>query len=295
MSHRANYWLAQLEPKRVKPGAFRVLFHLCDFHNDERDPRRACFPSQDTLRKRTGMANGTLNSALAQLETDGLIRRIRSTIPGEAKRRTYYILECDFARLGEQTPQNGVSPNSGAPEAAQKLTPVSEEANSGFSGGKLRPTGDDPVRNLKGKNVCGSEGDHIQQTPDGFEEFWEVYPRVRDRVTSCKLFADAVKAGVDPKWIVKAAKRYASENAKNNAAYIAYSTNWLEASRWQDCPQDVPARETGSVAEKVARFWADKIISGQYVPQSAINPALAEYLLENKLVAETDLHRAGLM
>jgi len=124
MSHRANYWLAQIEPSKVKPGAFRVLFHLCDHHNDERDPTLACFPSQQTLREKTGMANGTLNDALARMETDGLLRRIRSTKPGSSERRTYYVLGCDFDRVDQQTPDSGVSTNSGPPETGTKQTPV---------------------------------------------------------------------------------------------------------------------------------------------------------------------------
>lgn len=149
MSHRANYWLASLNPTRVKSGAFRVLFHLCDHHNGEADPSKACFPSQETLKGRTGMSNGALNDALAQLENDALIRRIRSTQPGTSTRRTYYVLECDFAYLDRQTPETGVSTNSGGPETAQKQTPVFGVANSGFQGGKLRPTGEEPVSNQK--------------------------------------------------------------------------------------------------------------------------------------------------
>lgn len=151
MSHRANYWLASLAPSRVKAGAFRILFHLCDHHNDERDPSVACFPSQETLRAKTGLSNGALNTALACLEEDGLIRRRRTVIPGTPTQRTYYVLQCDFGRVEEQTPKDGVCPNSGAPEFANgEQTPVFEGANSGFQGSKLRCTGEEPVSNLKG-------------------------------------------------------------------------------------------------------------------------------------------------
>jgi hypothetical protein len=149
MSHKANYWLANLDPNAVKSGAFRVLFHLCDHHNDEKRPEMACYPSQGTLRAKTGLSNGALNNALNQMEQDGLLRRKRSAIPGESTPRTYYILGCDFDLIQEQTPENGVSPNSSLLETAQKLTPVSEGANSSFEGGKLQPTGEEPVRTGK--------------------------------------------------------------------------------------------------------------------------------------------------
>ena len=154
MSHKANYWLASLDPARVKSGAFRVLFHLCDHHNGEVDPAVACFPSQETLRKKTGVSNGALNTALADMETEGLIMRRRSTIPGTSERRTYYILGCDFDLIATQTPENGVSPNSGAPETAKEQTPVLEGANSSFGPGKLRCTGEEPV--ITGKVTSSS-------------------------------------------------------------------------------------------------------------------------------------------
>lgn len=143
MSHKANYWLAQLDPSKVKAGAFRVLFHLCDHHNDGRDPKLACFPSQETLKEKTGMSNGALNNALNDMEAAGLIRRRRSTVPGSRERRTYYVLGCDFQAHDEQTPENGDCINP--PEQ----TPVSERTNSSLGPNKLQPTGEEPVRTEK--------------------------------------------------------------------------------------------------------------------------------------------------
>lgn len=146
MSHKANFWLASLAPDRVKSGAFRVLFHLCDHHNGDTTPELACFPSQETLRDKTGLSNGALNNALNEMEKGGLLRRRRSTIPGTSERRTYYILGCDFDHPTTLTPELGVSPNSSPLEAALEQTPVSEVANSILGPSKLQPTGEEPVR-----------------------------------------------------------------------------------------------------------------------------------------------------
>lgn len=148
MSHKANYWLACLDPSAVKSGAFRVLFHLCDHHNAETDPRIACFPSQETLMAKTGLSNGALNNALNEMEKGGLLVRKRSTVPGTSQRRTYYILGCDVDLTAKQTPENGDSPNSSGLEAADELTPVSERANSILGPSKLQPTGEEPVITL---------------------------------------------------------------------------------------------------------------------------------------------------
>ena len=64
MSHKASHWLATIPADAINASAFRVLFHLCDAHNSQRDPETACFPSQEKLRASTGLSNGGLNNAL---------------------------------------------------------------------------------------------------------------------------------------------------------------------------------------------------------------------------------------
>lgn len=142
MSHKATYWLASLDPSLIKAGEFRVLFHLCDHHNDERDPERACFPSQETLMSRTALSNGGLNKCLNRLEEGGLLIRKRSTKPGSSERRTYYILGCDLASHTMQNPLSGDS-------QSKKQTPLYGGANSTFCRSKLHPSGEEPVRNRK--------------------------------------------------------------------------------------------------------------------------------------------------
>lgn len=127
MSHKANYRLAELDPERVKEGAFRVLFHLCAHHNSDEPSDRACFPSQETLMKRTALSNGGLNNALNALEDAGLLRRVRGTIPGQPTPRTYYVLGCDYEAWTGQTPLSG------------------GRAGSTFQGGCLQPTGEEQV------------------------------------------------------------------------------------------------------------------------------------------------------
>lgn len=158
MSHKATYWLATIEPSRITAGCFRVLFHLCDHHNDERDPERACFPSQETLRDKTGLSNGGLNKCIDALESAQLLTRKRSTVPGTSNRRTYYILGCDALESTEQTPLSGDSPNSTRVESADELTPLLGIANSTTGVSKLHSSGEEPVRNRKRKEPPNPPG-----------------------------------------------------------------------------------------------------------------------------------------
>ena len=138
------------------------------------------------------------------------------------------------------------------------------------------------------------DGQVSPEVATAFQSFWDCYPRVRDRAKSLKLFAAAVKAGAYPDRIVRAAKRYRAENAGNNLAYIAYSTNWIEQRRWEDYPDAIPPKGPEDRLAPVARYWAEAIASGDFVPSSAISPSLAEYMLAEKLVAVADLRRLGL-
>lgn len=291
MSHRANFWLAQLDPVRVKPGAFRVLFHLCDHHNDEREPAAACFPSQETLMRKTGMSNGALNDTLARLEGDGLIRRIRSTIPGTRTRRTYYVLACDFDREPGQTPVSGACSNSGQPEPVQEQTPENGGTNSGFEPNKLRPTGEEPVRNSKEhKGRDSAQQETGSDKPAGFDLFWRTHPKPRNRDRSLGLWLDAEKRQVDALCIIDAARRYREDNRGKDPRYLAASDNWLEQRRWEDGTKPGPemtADEKAKATVATAEMLAERIRAGKFVAPSALTQAIvAVFRSRNLLPAE---------
>lgn len=112
MSHKASHWLADIPASDLRPSEFRVLFHLCDAHNSKRDPETACFPSQEQLRKATGLSNGGLNNALNAIESAGLMRRNRTRNPDGTRGPTYYILGCDEDIEHQPIPENGDGANS---------------------------------------------------------------------------------------------------------------------------------------------------------------------------------------
>lgn len=107
MSHYASGWLSRLPADGLTNGAFRVLFHLCDAHNDKRDPETACFPSQKRLMESTGLSNSGLNKVLHSLEQQGFLRRRRTRAPDGKQGPTYYILGCDDPKA-QPTPLSGV-------------------------------------------------------------------------------------------------------------------------------------------------------------------------------------------
>ena len=64
MSHKATRWLFGATAPRSGASGIPVLFHLCDLLQ----PGAGLFPTQAYLLDACGIANSTLNVALANLE-----------------------------------------------------------------------------------------------------------------------------------------------------------------------------------------------------------------------------------
>lgn len=299
MSHRANFWLSTLAPEKLSASGFRILFFLCDHHNDEREPALACFPSQETLRTKTGLSNGALNNNLNQLEADGLIRRKKTTIPGTSERRTYYILGCDFAATQELTPEIGVSPNSTKLELASGQTPVSTGANSSFDGGKLQQGGEEPVRTGKEPSSSPSTDfkvsfDDVEFSEDDFSALLKAVGFDPDghipeawRVSGMDRVRDWLALGLDAERIISAArnhrKRFTDLPATPQALNKAMD---LEAAR--------PAKPKPLTHQEILQRSADMINGDGYCSAALITPSRARELIHLKLVTPERMRERGI-
>lgn len=228
---------------------------LADCHN----PKNGCFPSQDYLRDASEMSNGALNENLRKLEDKGLILRERKgnrVVGGRAPTRYILGFETDLS------PETGDKVNSGPPEKTPgKLRPTGdnvnsgppetkEGVNSGIPGGKLRPTGVEPVRTgkqVEPVKVIGSENG--SKRGSGFEAFWAVYPkRVKKKGAEAK-FRAAIKSGVDLARLVSAAETYAKTD-RVRRGYVLDPTTWLNNGCWDDDPAEgQPAAEASHISK----------------------------------------------
>src|SRR5690242_11561687 len=96
--------------------------------------------------------------------------------------------------------------------------------------------------------------DHPPKDPDGFTEFWAVYPRKVGRQAAVNAWAKARRRGVLPSVMNDGAKRLANDpNLPADRNYIPHPATWLNEGRWDDEPYSPsgqpPAR--GRVAPKV--------------------------------------------
>lgn len=292
MSHKANAWLALLPPEAVKAGAFRILFHLCDHHNDDRDPETACFPSQETLMRKTGLSNGALNNALAAMEKDGLIARRRSTVPGSSKRRTYYILGCDGPIEPEQTPENGVSSNSSPVEAAPEQTPVSDGANSSFEASKLQPTGEYPVKEPKKDQYCAAGATHHGEFDFGsfFDRVWRVCPNKDHWAATEEAVKALIDAGEQPGDVLAATEAYRKRVAGYDPQRIKLSQNFFADDFWR---AHVSAAEKRTDPQKVLEARAADIRARKPWARTIL-PSQAGECIQEKLITVAECRAAGI-
>lgn len=298
MSHRATNWAFDL--RGLKPSAKIVLLVLADCHN----PEHGCFPTQAFLADACEMNRDTVNVQLALLEERGLIRRVRSIDPVSKRQRpTRYKLafEADFEGDGDDDP----APSRARAVANSTENPVSEiptqtpEAVSEIPAEPCRKYGQSRVGNSDTNYVkepvrepCA--GGAAAHTAAGFEKFWELHPRPRDRKRAERLFSEAVAGGASPEVIVKAAERYRAENAGNKSQYVAYADNWLDQRRWEDYQTAEPLTAQSDVVKNMAAFWAKKVKAGVYIAPTAISAEIAACMIQGGFVQERDLLRAGL-
>lgn len=90
--------------------------------------------------------------------------------------------------------------------------------------------------------------------PDGFAEFWEVWPRKEDKKKAGAAYAKALKRS-DADTILAGAKRY-RDDPNRLAQYTKLPTTWLNGDCWDDAP--LPPRGDGRPTSQQPAYdpWA---------------------------------------
>jgi AcrR family transcriptional regulator len=70
--------------------------------------------------------------------------------------------------------------------------------------------------------------------PDGFAEFWKIYPRRVGKAAAQRKWDTAIKNRVDPLKILAGAQRYADAMTGGDPRFIAHPATWLHQGRWDD-------------------------------------------------------------
>ena len=129
------------------------------------------------------------------------------------------------------------------------------------------------------------------------EKILAAYPedRIRDRRTSLRLIAAAVKAGVKPDDLKQAVKAYAKESEGYTRSKVCFSDNWFKMRRWEKGLAQVQAdREKAREAEAKGRASLAEWIQDRHPLCRHITNRQIEDLIVSKLVTPEQVRAAGL-
>lgn len=129
------------------------------------------------------------------------------------------------------------------------------------------------------------------------EKILAAYPedRIRDRRTSLRLIAAAVKAGVKPDDLKQAVKAYGKESEGYTRSKVCFSDNWFKMRRWEKGLAQVQAdREKAREAEAKGRASLAEWIHERHPLCRHITNRQIEDLISSKLVTPEQVRAAGL-
>lgn len=187
--------VAPISPTAVR--TFALLQRYANNHN-------TCWPSRTTLASRMRCSTDTVDRALKELvKIDALTIQPRITIAGQPQTNLYTLHMGVAAQMprGSRTNAEGV--------AAQ-------------------------MRNKPKKKNQSQEQIPSSSEDDGFETFWDTYPRKIGKGAARKAWKTALKK-TDPTTIHTALTHY-KQTCPQDPTYIPHPTTWLNAERWLDHP-----------------------------------------------------------
>jgi hypothetical protein len=130
-----------------------------------------------------------------------------------------------------------------------------------------------------------------------FVKILAAYPedRIRDRRTSLRLIAAAVKAGVKPDDLLQAVKAYATESEGYTRSKVCFSDNWFKMRRWEKVLAQIQAdREKAREAEAKSRVSLAEWIHERHPLCRHITNRQIEDLIASNLVTPAQVRAAGL-
>lgn len=145
-----------------------------------------------------------------------------------------------FEKAPRDAPMQGFAeppsnPSAGVQETLDGTLPRSHgETPRGRGRGSSSSSVDD---NSASKDTRASRAD--RDHAELFAEFYDAYPRRKDRLKAEKAWRAAVKRGADPAHLVEAARRYADATRHAEARYVKYPATWLNAGAYDDEPEQV--------------------------------------------------------
>lgn len=111
---------------------------------------------------------------------------------------------------------------------------------------------------------------------DLFAQFYDAYPRKRDKARAETAFTKAVQQKrIDPQRIIDAARRMAADPNLPEASLVPHAATWLNAERWDDPPYEPRTGRTNAQdrrAQQVVDLVARNLPDPNQDPRGEVEP-----------------------
>lgn len=205
-----------------------VLVALADYA----DEAGQCFPSHNKTAERVGASRSTVRRAIKQLMEQGYLTYTREQRKDGTFTSNRYSLN-----LGREWGHSEPGWAAGEPRWGHSEPTLGSPVNQ-------QEPSVNPQRTITAHKHA--------QAPDPFNEFWEVYPRKKEKKRAQAAWKSAVKR--EPaEGIIAAAKNYAQErkNVKDGEQFTKHASTWLNNDCWEDYRT--------STVKASPMFWADAL------------------------------------
>lgn len=222
----------------------------------------AAWPSHATIAEVAGLSVATVKRRLQLLREHGLVEWETRILPGHMQRTNVYkvIAGSDRKSATVGSSQGAIAqtdpkltqhhPKTLVAQPERKLT-VSEEVKA----------------TTKTKEPSTSFRIPASTEDPRWVKFWTTYPRRQGKADAFKRYALAIRRGVDPEAIQRAAEQYAASRQGEDPTYTAMPSTWLNQGRWDD---ELPVRPSAAVVDrKTFEEQRDDVVAERIARRSA--------------------------
>lgn len=193
------------------------------------NPEGVAWPSRQTVADETGVSKASVARALPELRSAGLLTWTQAiakdgTPCGPNTYRVQGVSHTDTPLSQSDTPLS----HTDTPGASQGDTGVSHTETL------RRPIKEEPKKKTLAPAAATTQNDK-------FDEFWDAYPRKKDKGKARTAWTKALKRA-DADTIIAGAKAYAHTPVED-PKYLKYPQGWLTGERWTDEPDKPTAPE----------------------------------------------------
>lgn len=200
--------------------------------------------SERELAEDFGMHRNTLRALLQRMADEGIIERFLDRTPHRAGTivsiKNYAAYQGVEAVKPDTQDRNGTADGTEAgPKRDRSGTKNNEEKEGKEGEGHDSVPPQLPLLSAEAPSQTPSRSiaKHGADDPEGFAEFYRVFPLKKDRKGARGAWPAAVrKVKGDWKVLVTAAEAYAREVAGRDPQHIKYPQGWLNGERWLDQP-----------------------------------------------------------